>query len=163
MFFSSWFRKLLIFLVLGAAIIQPCLVYAEVDIFQSTASPTQFTTSSDSIFFDVVSTTSKVISNRELIPEPIIRVGLYKSNVTVQFKSDFAYEVWSGSKSWGVIPSGQTVQLSYNKGLYVVKSSDLEFESKTYIRLVPKDPDGFFNIVNYSRLVSGRGKLSFNT
>ncbi len=53
--------------------------------------------------------------DRELIPEPTIRVGLYKTNEPVKFVSDFSYEVWSGDKFRGVIPANETTTLSYKK------------------------------------------------
>lgn len=162
MLFSSWLRRLSILLVLGAVTVRPVFVYAEVDIFQSTASSTEFATSSENMVLGTISSTPAIISTRELIPEPLIRVGLYKTTTAIEVKSDFVYEVWSGDKSWGILNPGQTVHLSYAKGLYTVKSTDLEFGSKEYIRLVPQDPSSFFTIINYSRLVAGRNKVNFN-
>ena len=160
--FSSWFRKLLILFVLVAAVIPPILVHAEEDIFQSAASSTEFANSTtNDVGVDTTSSTLEIIV-REPIPEPSIRVGIYKISAAVQVKSDFVYEIWSGSKSLGTINPGQVVTLSYKKGLYTVKTNDLEFSSKDYIRLVPTEPNSFFAIVNYSRSLAGRSKINFN-
>ncbi len=161
--FSSGFRKLLTLFILAVSAMQPVLVYAEEDIFQSTANSTAFTTGSDEVVIDIVSSTPEIISTRELIPEPTIRVGLYKTNTAIKVSSDFGYEIWSGEKSWGVLNPDQTVELSYKKGEYIVKTPDWEFGSKDYVRLVPTDQNSFFTIANYSRPLAGRGKLNFNT
>lgn len=101
-------------------------------------------------------------STREPIPEPTIRVGLYKTNEAVKFVSDFSYEVWSGDKSRGVILAGETTTLSYKNGQYNIKNADTEFGSFDYFRLVPSDPANFFTLVNYNRPVKGRKKINFN-
>ncbi len=101
-------------------------------------------------------------SDRELIPEPVIRVGLYKTNEAVKFVSDFSYEVWSGDKSRAIIAAGVTTTLSYKNGTYTLKSDGLEFGLSDYLRLVPQDPGNFFTITNYERLVKGRKKINFN-
>lgn len=163
MIISSFLKKFIILFSIGLFAVNPILVRAEVDFFPSATSTTNFSTTSGEVFFATTSSTLETIPTRELISEPTIRVGLYKTNLAVQFKSDFVYEVWSEGKSWGVINPGQTVQLSYKKGLYTIKSSDLEFGSKTYFRLVPQDQDSFFSLENYNRPFSGRGKINFNT
>lgn len=101
-------------------------------------------------------------SDRELIPEPVIRVGLYKTNEAVKFVSDFSYEVWSGDKLRAVIAAGVTTTLSYKNGIYTLKSNNLEFGLSDYLRLIPQDQSNFFSLVNYSRPVKGRGKINFN-
>ncbi len=99
---------------------------------------------------------------RELIPEPIIRVGLYKTNGVVRFKSEFPYEVWSGGALRGIISAGDIAEITYKKGLYNLKSDSLEFGSFDYFRFMPQDPANFFSLVNYSRPVAGRKKINFN-
>ena len=101
-------------------------------------------------------------SSRELIPEPVIRVGLYKTSEPVKFISDFAYEVWSGDRSRGLIPAGATTTLSYKNGLYTIQNADLEFGSFDYLRLTPADWSHFFTLANYNRPVKGRGQINFN-
>lgn len=99
----------------------------------------------------------------ELIPEPTIRVGLYKTNEAIKFVSDFVYELWSGNTSRGIISAGETISLSYKNGLYTFKSTSFELGSFDYFRLVPvDDPRNFFTLVNYSRPVKGRKKINFN-
>ncbi len=126
-------------------------------------------------------------SSRELIAEPIIRVGLYKTKEPIKFVSDFSYEVWSGGRLRGSIEAGATTTLSYKQslklrqdseeentfssslthsnyknGLYYIKSVGMEFGSFDYFRLVPSDPSNFFTLVNYNRPVKGRGQINFN-
>lgn len=111
---------------------------------------------------DISQTLEYVIPPRPLIPEPVVRVGLYKTSDIVKFKSDFAYEVWVGGVSRGVISPGDVAQLSYKQGLYNIKSESLEFGSSDYFRLVPTDPSNFFSLTNYNRPVAGRNKINFN-
>ncbi|MEK7131662.1 MAG: SpoIID/LytB domain-containing protein [Patescibacteria group bacterium] len=99
---------------------------------------------------------------RELIPEPTIRVGLYKTNEPIKFVSDFSYEVWSGDSSRAVIAAGVTTTLSYKNGIYTLKSDNLEFGLSDYLRLIPQDQSNFFTLANYNRPVKGRGKINFN-
>ena len=101
-------------------------------------------------------------SGRELIAEPVIRVGLYKTKEAVKFTSDFSYEVWSGDKSRGIIPAGETATMSYKNGQYSIKSASIEFGSFDYVRLVPEDLRNFFTLVSYQRPVAGRKKINFN-
>lgn len=100
--------------------------------------------------------------SREFIPEPVIRVGLYKTNKPTEFVSDFLYEVWSGDKFRGVIPAGETTTLSYKNGQYNIKGASMEFGSFDYFRLVPEDPRNFFTLTSYQRPVAGRKKINFN-
>ena len=101
-------------------------------------------------------------SGRELMPEPTIRVGLYKTTKSVKFTSDFSYEVWGGNRSRGIIPAGETAVMSYKNGQYSIKSASIEFSSFDYFRLVPEDLHNFFTLVSYQRPVAGRKKINFN-
>ena len=101
-------------------------------------------------------------SSRELIAEPIIRVGLYKTKEPIKFVSDFDYEVWSGNRSRGIIPAGETAVMSYKNGQYSIKSAIIEFSSLDYFRLAPEDLHNFFTLVSYQRPVAGRKKINFN-
>lgn len=104
----------------------------------------------------------EIAAGRELIAEPIIRVGLYKTDKPVEFVSEFVYEVWSGDKLRGIIPAGQTTTLSYQGGIYNLKNVELEFGSFDYLRLMPGQSENFFTLANYNRPVKGRGKVNFN-
>jgi len=66
----------------------------------------------------------------------------------------------------GVLPSGKSANMTYNAktGRFTFSSSELTFETDTYIRLVPENNiHATFTLPNYERTVSWRGKLSFNT
>lgn len=117
-----------------------------------------------SIFFvsNTVLADPTSFSGRELIPEPNIRVGLYKTKEPIKFTSEFAYEIFSGEKSRGIISAGEIALMSYKNGLYSIKSASAEFGSFDYFRLVPEDSQNFFTLVNYSRPVKGRKKINFN-
>ena len=116
----------------------------------------------------------EIIPTRELIPEPVIRVGLYKTKEPIKFVSDFVYEVWSGDRSRAVILAGVTTTLSHANGLYSIKTENLEFGLSDFVRLVPRDLPAsastalqagihdFFTLINYNRPVKGRGKVNFN-
>ena len=101
-------------------------------------------------------------SGREPIPEPTIRVGLYKTKDPVKFTSDFIYEVWINSEFIGALFAQDNVVLSYKNGVYSITSESIVATSSSYIRLVPQDSQAFFTLVNYSRPVKGRGKINFN-
>ncbi len=123
-------------------------------------SPTFAQTIINSVTTDESSTST--VQTRELIAEPIIRVGLYKTNEAVKFVSDFSYEVWSGEKLRGVIAAGQTTTLSYKNGQYSIKGAGMEFSLFDYFRLIPQEPSIFFTLVSYQRPVAGRKKINFN-
>ncbi len=164
MVISSFFKKFIIFLSIGLFVIKPVWVQAETDAFPGATSKEEIiisptTTSS----VELVSTTEEVTSARELISEPIIRVGLYKTKEFVKFKSDFVYEIWNEGKLRGLISPRESVELSYKNGLYSFKSDSLEFGSKDYFRFIPQDQLSYFSLENYSRPVKGRGKINFNT
>jgi len=105
---------------------------------------------------------SEIAPTRELISEPTIRVGLYKTKIPIKFVSDFDYEVWSGDRSRAVILAGTTTTLSYANGLYTIKTDNLEFGLSDFVRLAPTDPRNFFILANYNRQVKGRGQINFN-
>jgi len=101
-------------------------------------------------------------SGRELIHEPAIRVGLYKTSEKVKLTSDFIYDVWVNGSVAGTLFAQDTVVLSYKNGIYSLSSESLSVTSSNYIRLVPQDQYSFFTLVNYSRPVKGRKKINFN-
>ena len=101
-------------------------------------------------------------SGRELIHEPTIRVGLYKTGQPVKFTSDFIYDVWIGGGLAGTLFAQDTVVLSYKNTIYSLASDSVTVTSSNYIRLIPQDPQAFFTLTNYSRPVKGRGKINFN-
>lgn len=159
---SSFFQKFIIFLSIGLFVIRPVWVRAEIDAFPDATSTEEVFTTSTVSSAKVTSTIEEIVLVRELIPEPIIRVGLYKSNDLIKFKSDFVYEIWNGGELRGLISPGELVEISYEKDLYNLKSDSLEFGSKDYFRFIPQDQSSFFSLENYNRPVKGRGKINFN-
>ncbi len=109
-----------------------------------------------------INTVSDFFVGRELIAEPIIRVGLYKTNEPIKFVSDFIYDVWINDEVVGVLLAQDIAVLGYKNGVYSFFSDSLIVTSSKYIRLVPEDSQAFFTLVNYSRPVKGRGKINFN-
>lgn len=105
--------------------------------------------------------TTPISSSRTLIDEPLIRVGLYKTDKSVQFQSEFPYQVFSGNDLKGTINSGEIATLNYAAGVYSFKGGDIDFTSSQYIRLMPSDLGHYFTLVNYERTLSGRNK-NFN-
>ena len=100
--------------------------------------------------------------DHEIMAEPIIRVGLYKTDKAVKFTSDFIYDVWINGEMAGVLLAQDTVILSYKNGVYSLASDSLAVTSSNYIRLMPEDAYAFFTLANYNRPVKGRGKVNFN-
>ena len=103
-----------------------------------------------------------IVPVRELIAEPTIRVGLYKTSEAIKFTSDFIYDVWIGGEIAGALFAQDAVVLGYKNGVYSIKSESLTVTSSNYIRLVPQDSESFFTLVNYNRTVAGRKKINFN-
>lgn len=159
---SSFFQKFIIFLSIGLFIIRPVWVRAETDTFPGATSTEEALVTSTASIIEVPSITEAIVPVRELIPEPIIRVGLYKTNQPVQFRSDFIYEIWNGGELRGLISPEESVEISYEEGQYNFKSDSLEFGSKDYFRFIPQDQSSFFSLENYNRPVRGRGKINFN-
>lgn len=124
----------------------------------TTSLPLTPTTPPDCVFDEC----APVTPVRELIPEPTIRVGLYKTTEEIRFQSEFPYQVYAGEELQGELPPGTLAQLNYHEGTYSFSSMELTFDSKNYLRLVPSDSKHYFQILNYQRKLSGRGQMSFN-
>ena len=98
----------------------------------------------------------------EIIAEPVIRVGLYKTKNPVKFSSPFDYTVYSGEEIKGILPAEETAALSYQNGAYIFKSRSFNFKTADYLRLVPEDPSSYFTILGYQRKMPGR-KTNYNS
>lgn len=127
---------------------------------------TEEVTATDTVAIDtpVVATDTAVsdVPQRDLIPEPNIRVNLYATKTEVQFKSDFDYEILGGDESLGVLPAGTLAKMSYKSGEFYLKSAEITTTTKKYFRLVPTDMNNYFTLVNAERKVSWKGKTNFN-
>lgn len=100
-----------------------------------------------------------------LAEEPRIRVGVWKNPAKgVEFvSSDETYNVFDGEVLVGTVAPGIRVSMWQTKGMFYFKSAELEFSTGNYIRLVPaNNPHAVFRLANFERLLSYRGKLSFN-
>ncbi len=156
----SVLKKFALFISIFLLGINPVLAETDVGYFPSaTSTVSSFATSTAA---EIVIGEEAVVPSRPLIPEPTIRVGLYKTNNAIQFTSEFPYEVWVGGVSRGIIAPEDVAEISYTEGLYILKSESVEFGSSDYFRLVPSDPSNFFVLANYNRPVAGRAKINFN-
>lgn len=115
------------------------------------------------LFLAKVSTANAVIDSRALINEPNIRVRLFTSDKPVQFESDFPYNIYGGQEIKGILYAQAPVTVSYEDGVYNFVSDDLNFGSSDPIRFVPDDLKYYFKLTNYTRKVSGRAGINFNT
>jgi hypothetical protein len=100
-----------------------------------------------------------------LTEEPRIRVGVWKNpEKGVEFVSgEETYNVFDGETFVGTVAPGIRVSMWQSKGAYYFKGPELEFSTKKFIRLAPvSNPHAVFRLPNYERLLSYRGKLSFN-
>ncbi len=100
-----------------------------------------------------------------LSEEPRIRVGVWKNPTKgVEFVStDETYNVFDGETLVGVVAPGIRVSMWESKGVFYFKGADIEFSTGNFIRLAPaNNPHAVFRLPNYERLLSYRGKLSFN-
>lgn len=104
-----------------------------------------------------------VVSQRALIAEPLLEIGLYKAVEPVKFQSPYNYKVYSGDEFKGILPAGEMAVLSYAGGFYTFASQSLQFYGSLHIRLAPDDPSYYFTILNYKRVVSWKGgNTNFN-
>ncbi|HRH23008.1 MAG TPA: SpoIID/LytB domain-containing protein [Candidatus Magasanikbacteria bacterium] len=99
------------------------------------------------------------------LEEPRIRVGVWKNpEKGVEFvSSDETYTVFDGDTTMGTIPPGTRVSMWQTKGMFYFKGADIEYSTGNFIRLVPaNNPHAVFRLANFERLVTYRGKQSFN-
>lgn len=101
-------------------------------------------------------------SARALVAEPRIRVGLYKAETPVEFKSPFVYQVYAGEILKGTLFPNELATLKYADGVYTFLNGSLDFNAREIIRLVPLETNNYFELVNYSRKVSWKGNKNFN-
>ncbi len=98
--------------------------------------------------------------------EPRIRVGIWKDPARgVEFVSDDeTYIVYDGETRMGSISPGIRVSMWQTNGVYSFQGGGVNFTTTNYIRLAPEtNQHAVFRIPNYERLISYRGKLSFNS
>lgn len=159
MYVSSCIKKIILVGLVVIFGINPILVYAETDFFPNATSVS--TTEAQELDAVAVIQAGEPPA-RQLVAEPIVRVGLYKTVEAVVFTSDFVYEIWIDNTMRGVISPGEKTEVRYSSGVYMVKNENFEFGSTSYIRLVPQEANSFFILTNYNRPVKGRGKINFN-
>jgi hypothetical protein len=96
--------------------------------------------------------------------EQRIRVGLYRPETFVQFRSaDSAYDVYTGTTKVGRFAKNKLGVLKFKDGKYNFKGGDLDIDSDEYIRLSPvENPHAEFTLWNYSRFVKWKGPRNFN-
>lgn len=98
----------------------------------------------------------EALTDRELILEPNIRVGLKKTKDIVSFVSEQDYQIISNDEVVGVLPANELAKVSYKSGVYKLKSESLELESDTFWRFEPIDSDSIFNIPGCKISYTGR-------
>ncbi len=104
------------------------------------------------------------VSSRVLIPEPTIRVALYKATSTIQFVSPVFYNLESNNSLLTKVAPNQLVKLSYEKGVYKAIIDDKTLTSTTSLRLTPEDAaSSFFTLKNYTQTIAGRKNINFNS
>lgn len=98
------------------------------------------------------------------VPEPHIRVGLWKPTNFVQFRSEEAdYDIYDGETKVGTLPVNRLGVLKYENGEYIFKGAGLELRSAVYFRLEPVDnPHAVFALVNWQRSVKSYPYDNFN-
>lgn len=102
-------------------------------------------------------------SSKELIKEPNIKVGLYQAKGEVVFTSPYPYMVYAQKDYQVLLPPNTPAKLSYLNGQYIFKSSVWDFESDKNIRLVALEPNYYFTITNYTRTLSYRPNINYNS
>ncbi|MDD4476565.1 MAG: NBR1-Ig-like domain-containing protein [Patescibacteria group bacterium] len=101
-------------------------------------------------------------SARTLVSEPNVRIGLFKAEKPVKFKSSFDYQVWSGGILKGFLSAGISATLNYGDGIYNFTSEALSFNSRDFVRLTPYNLNDYFTLPDYERHISWKGSVNFN-
>jgi len=114
--------------------------------------------SSDSTSTEAAATTSvyEVKTDRELILEPVIRVGLKKTKEAIDFVAKQDYLIFSNGEFVATISKDEPAKVGYKNGTYFLKSENLDLESKTFWRFEPLDRDGVFEIPGCKISYTGR-------
>lgn len=107
---------------------------------------------------------SQVPVTFRLPSEPRIRVGLYKPESFVQFRSaEDDYEVFSGIIKIATLSKNKTGVLKFSDGKYIFNGGEGDISSDDYIRLAPtNNPQAVFTLWNYQRWVTWKGPNNFN-
>lgn len=120
----------------------------------------QATSTTSTVVSDTTSTTTtinyEVNTDRELISEPNIRVGLKKTKDYINFVSKQDYQIVSNGEVVAILPANEKAKISYKNGEYFFKSESLDLESKTFWRFEPVDSDSIFNIPGCKISYTGR-------
>lgn len=136
---------------------------AEVEFFPSATSTLDFATTSNVVDFEVKTSTENNQPEEVHIPEPKIRVGIYKTDKKVIFTAPTQYILFGGDADLGIIPENEVATITYLKGVYSFSSPSITVTSSEYFRLVPGDLSEYFTLVNLDRRLNARSQLSFNT
>lgn len=110
----------------------------------------------DNTVSTTVATDYVVDTERELISEPNIRVGLKKTRDVISFVSEQNYQIFSKGEFVAILPADEKAKISYKNGIYFFKSESLDLESKTFWRFEPVDFESIFNIPGCKLSYTGR-------
>lgn len=116
----------------------------------------------DNIFKTIETATStdemiyEVKTDRELIDQPQIRVGLFSTKDSIKFKSKTDYNIYSGEELVGSLSAGEEAKINFKKGKYFLFSENLDIESEKFWRLVPIEENSFFELPGCKRTLTGR-------
>ncbi len=100
---------------------------------------------------------------RILAAEPSIRVRLFTTSTPLKWRSDFAYQVLSGTSTLLTVEPQTTVSISYAKGLYYASTPDTTVTSTLPLQLSPIEAQSYWSLPEYERKVAGRTGLNFDT
>ncbi len=146
-------KKYFLFLFVSLFFVLPVL--AQEDVVSSTVELGLATST-----MGVVSTAEEIYYNvktdRELIQEPNIRVGLLKTKDTISLKSEINYEIYSGDEFVGLLPADEEVKISYKNGKYFLVSESLDLDSANFWKFKPVEDHGVFEILGCKRTITGR-------
>lgn len=106
------------------------------------------------------------IGQEELVPEPRIRVGLFKLDAVAQIRSSFPYRIISADKTvLGELPPNTLATLSYSPSSqrYTIEASGISIIQKDYFRLEPTQTGSYLEVASHEDRPSWNKKLNFNT
>ncbi len=101
----------------------------------------------------------------ELLDEPIIRVGLFKTEEPVEFVSSYEYVVKDvNGKALHIIPKNTQSVIHYKNGSYIFYSKGKTLKGSHHYRLEPKNAgvDPYFTISNHEERPKWNPGLNYN-
>ncbi len=95
--------------------------------------------------------------------EPLVRVNLFNTTEAIKWQSDFEYQVLAGTSTLLTLPPSTMATMSYQDGEYRLSVPGAAVTSIHPLRLTPVQPNSYWSLLEYERVLAGRKGINFNT